>query len=200
MMLGNISEMTGAWDYSTLPANVHLGEGCYLERKDSFARFYSTQKPGLALGNGVKVGTWTAFNVEPSGVIEVGDDSVLVGALFMCAESIKIGKRVILSYNVTIADCDFHPRDPELRKQDAVAHTPAGDRSKRLPLVSHPVVIEDDVWVGIGAIVLKGAHVGAGARIAAGAVVTADVPPGAWVAGSPAQIRPEGRLGGLFHD
>jgi acetyltransferase-like isoleucine patch superfamily enzyme len=48
------------------------------------------------------------------------------------------------------------------------------------------VVIEDDAWIGIGAIVLKGVRIGAGARVEAGAVVTRDVPSGATVAGNPA--------------
>jgi acetyltransferase-like isoleucine patch superfamily enzyme len=50
------------------------------------------------------------------------------------------------------------------------------------------VIIEDDVWLGIGSIVLKGVRIGAGARVAAGSVVTADVPAGAHVAGNPARI------------
>jgi acetyltransferase-like isoleucine patch superfamily enzyme len=102
-----------------------------------------------------------------------------------------VGKRVILSYNVTVADCDFHPRDPAQRKQDAIANAPEGDLSQRPALVSRPVVIEDDVWVGIGAIILKGVHVGAGARIAAGSVVTTNVPAGASVVGNPARVARE---------
>jgi acetyltransferase-like isoleucine patch superfamily enzyme len=120
--------------------------------------------------------------------LEVGDDSVLVGAVFMCAESIHIGRRVIISYNVTIADSDFHPHDPELRKQDAMANAPAGDRSRRPAVVARPVVIEDDAWIGIGAIILKGVRVGRGARVGAGAVVTRDVPAGASVVGNPARL------------
>jgi acetyltransferase-like isoleucine patch superfamily enzyme len=106
----------------------------------------------------------------------------------MCAESIRVGRRVVISYNTTIADSDFHPRDPESRKQDAVANAPLGNREGRPALVCRPVVIEDDVWIGIGAIVLKGVHVGAGARIGAGAVVTKDVPARAVLRGNPAQI------------
>jgi len=184
----DLSEFTGTWDYTVLPANVRIGEGCFLQRKESFARFRSQRDPGLTLGRGVSVYTWTAFSVEPSGVIEVGDDSVLVGVQLMCAESIRLGQRVFVSYNVMIADCDFHPRDPDLRKQDAIANAPHGDRSQRPPLVSHPVVIEDDVWIGIGAIVLKGVRIGQGARIAAGTVVTTTVPPGAMVAGNPGRV------------
>ena len=88
----DLSEFTGTWDYTVLPANVRIGEGCFLQRKESFARFRSQRDPGLTLGRGVSVYTWTAFSVEPSGVIEVGDDSVLVGVQFMCAESIRLGQ------------------------------------------------------------------------------------------------------------
>src|SRR5690349_15925726 len=107
-----LAEITGAWDYATLPANVRLGPDCFLERKASFARYRSTRETGLVLGARVRVHTWSEFNVEPGGAIEVGDDSVLVGAVFMCAERVTIGRGVVVSYNVTIADSDFHPRDP----------------------------------------------------------------------------------------
>ena len=185
-------DITGAWDHAALPKNVRVGADCFLERKESFKRFRSTREPGLVLGDRVKVYTWTEFNIEPAGAVEVGDDSVLVGAVFMCAESIRIGRRVIVSYNVTIADSDFHPRDPESRKRDAIANAPQGDRSQRPAVIARAVVIEDDVWIGIGAIILKGVRVGRGARVGAGAVVTSDVPPGATVAGNPARLVKEG--------
>ena len=179
--------ITGAWDYSTLPSNVRLGQECFLERRDSFKRYRSQRDVGLRLGDRVTVHTWTEFNIEPAGVLEVGDDSTLVGAVFMCAESIRIGRGVIVSYNVTIADSDFHPRDPEQRKLDAIANAPEGNRSHRPPVVARPVVIEDDVWIGIGAIILKGVRIGRGARVGAGAVVTSDVAAGTCVEGNPAR-------------
>jgi maltose O-acetyltransferase len=52
---------------------------------------------------------------------------------------------------------------------------------------SRPVRIDDDVWIGIGAVILKGVHIGKGARVEAGAVVTHDVAPGIVVEGNPAQ-------------
>ena len=181
-------EITGEWAYVALPKNIRVGAGCFLERRDSFKRFRSTREPGLVLGDRVKVYTWTEFNVEPTGMVEVGDDSTLVGVVFMCTDRVRIGRRVIVSYNVTIADSDFHPRDPDLRKVDAMANAPAGDKSLRPAVIAKPVVIEDDVWSGIGAIILKGVHVGRGTRIGAGAVVTKDVPAGASVAGNPARL------------
>lgn len=188
MTIQEVREITGEWDHATLPDNIRVGEGCYLERRESFKRFRSTRHPGLVLGRGVRAYTWTEFNVEPAGLLEIGDETVLVGAVFMCAEHICIGQRVIISYNATIADSDFHPRDPELRKQDAIFNSPQGDREHRPVLVTRPVVVEDDAWIGIGAILLKGVRIGKGARIGAGAVVTRDVPAGADVAGNPARL------------
>ena len=132
--------------------------------------------------------TWTAFSVEPEAVVTVGDGSTLVGAMFWCAERIDVGKRVIISYNVTIVDSDFHPRDPDLRRQDAIAVAPGGDPSQRPPLVTKPVIIEDEVHIGIGAIILKGVHIGPGARISAGSVVSSNMPAGAMAAGNPARV------------
>lgn len=49
-----------------------------------------------------------------------------------------------------------------------------------------PVVIEDEVWIGAGAIITPGVTVGRGAVVAAGAVVTSDVAPDTVVGGVPA--------------
>ena len=183
-----LAEITGAWAYENLPSNIRIGADCRLERKDSFARFRSERDPGLVLGDRVQVFTWTTFNVEPSGVVEIGDESVLVGPIFMCRERITVGRRVIISYNVMIADSDFHPIDPRLRIQDAVANSPFGDRGNRPDITSSPVEIGDDVRIGIGAIILKGVRIGKGAQIGAGSVVTVDIPAGASVAGNPAIV------------
>lgn len=186
--MNDFADITGSWDYRELPSNIHLGEGVWLERKHSFARFRSAQSPGLILGDRVRVYTWTTFNVDPSGRIEVGDDSVLVGPVFMCADQISIGKNVVISYHVTIADSDFHPLDPVERRRDAIANAPHGNREQRPVVTSSPVDIGDDVEVGIGAFILKGAVIGRGARIGAGAVVTGHVPAGGVASGNPAVV------------
>ena len=188
----DLREHTGAWDYSTLPGNVRVGDGCYLEDVGSFRRFRSRNDPGLVIGDRVRAYHGTAFTVEPGGYLEVGDDSTLVGAVFWCAGRITVGRRVVVSHHVMIADCDFHPRDPDLRGGDAEAIAPGGDPDRRPPLFTRPVAIGDDVQVGIGAIILKGVRIGAGARVLAGAVVTSDVPAGATIAGNPGRLVGQG--------
>jgi hypothetical protein len=184
----DLRTVTGEWDYAELPANVHLGRGCWIERPQSFERFRSTRMPGAVLGDGVIVYGWTVFNVEPTGMLTVGGGSVLVGGVFMCHQEIVVGRDVVVSYQVTIADSDFHPRDPAERRRDAEASAPFADPSARPEIESQPVRVGDGAWIGIGAIVLKGVEIGAGARIGAGAVVARDVPAGTTVEGNPARL------------
>ena len=188
MRVTDIWNVTEEWDLSQVPDNVRLGERVQIERRDPFRRYFTTQEPGLILGDDVVVYGWSEFSIEPSGVVEVGPRSVLVGASFMCAERITVGADVVISYYVTLADCDFHPLDPTLRRQDAIASSPGGEAfAERVPFETSPIVIEDGVRIGPGALVLKGVTVGAGAEIAPGAVVTRSVPPGFRVEGNPAQ-------------
>ena len=51
-----------------------------------------------------------------------------------------------------------------------------------------PIIVRDDVWIGMNAIVLSGVEIGQGAVIAAGAVVTSNIPPYAIAAGVPAKV------------
>jgi acetyltransferase-like isoleucine patch superfamily enzyme len=171
-----------------LPRNAEVGADCSLETHgNTFRRFFSEREPGLVIGPRTTVYTWTTFSVERDGYIEVGADCVLVGANFMCSERIVLGDRVVVSYNVAIADSDFHPHDREQRRLDSLANAPEAEDRTRPPIPSAPVVIEDDVQIGIGAMILKGVTIGAGARVEAGAVVTRSVPPGAVVEGNPAR-------------
>ena len=50
-----------------------------------------------------------------------------------------------------------------------------------------PIVIEDDVWIGFNATILKGVKIGKGAIIGASTIITKDVPPYAIMVGSPAR-------------
>lgn len=87
----------------------------------------------------------------------------------------EIGNYVLIARNVAIVGRDDHRFDfPAVTVWDS----PRGDQYK--------VVIEDDVWIGHGAIILSGITVGRGAIVSAGAVVTQDIPRYAVVGGNPA--------------
>jgi len=180
-------QLRGGWDRSLLPPNVRLGEGVLMDGLHSLRRFRSKRDPGLVVGAGVRIHTWTEFSVEPGGLVEIGEGSTLVGAVLMCAERITIGRDVIISYHVTIADADFHPHDAGERRADAIAIAPDAVATSRPAYVSRPVTIGDGVWIGVGAMVLKGVTIGAGARIGPGAVITRDVPAGTSWEGNPAR-------------
>lgn len=66
-----------------------------------------------------------------------------------------------------------------------LAHDASTKRALGVTAVA-PVVVDDDVFIGAGALLLPGVTVGAGAIVGAGAVVTRDVAPGTVVAGNPA--------------
>ena len=54
--------------------------------------------------------------------------------------------------------------------------------------ITKPVIIEDGVWLGVGATVLPGVRIGRGAVVGAHALVTKDVPPNVIVVGVPARV------------
>ena len=58
----------------------------------------------------------------------------------------------------------------------------------KVPENDQDIVIEDDVWIGSNAIILKGVTIGTGSVIAAGAVVTKSVPAYSIVGGNPAKV------------
>ena len=91
------------------------------------------------LGDRVKIYTWTIFNMSLQDNWRLVAIAFLLARLFMCADRITIGNRVIISYNATIADSDFHPMDAAERKRDAVAISPFGNKSNRPLIITQPV-------------------------------------------------------------
>jgi len=106
---------------------------------------------------------------EKQAFLSIGDyTSIGDRTQIQCRDTVTIGSNVLISWDVNILDHDFH--------------TSGGGAA-----VPRPIVIEDEVWIGVRAIILKGIRVGRGAIIGAGAVVTRDVPPFTFAGGNPAQ-------------
>jgi acetyltransferase-like isoleucine patch superfamily enzyme len=101
--------------------------------------------------------------------LTLGSGYINNNATIDCFESITIGHGVAISSGVTMRDSDNHSINGNT-------------------VVTAPVVIEDNVWIGLNATILKGVRIGKGAVVAAGAVVTKDVPEHTLVGGVPARI------------
>lgn len=122
------------------------------------------------------------------GKIVIGDWCFIGrGTRIWSGASIVIGSRVLISHNVNIFDNLTHPLDPRERHAHFRQIFLEG-HPRDIHLSDMPIVIEDDAWIGAGATILRGVHVGKGAIIGAGAVVTKDVPSMHVVAGNPARI------------
>ena len=111
-----------------------------------------------AAGAIIRVGARTHFNNN----VEV-----------FASGGVTIGSDCLIGDAVLIMDMDGHALAPELRHQSAGA--------------TDAVTIEDNVWIGSRAIILKGVTLGAGCVVGAGSVVTRSVPPRTVVAGNPAR-------------
>lgn len=103
------------------------------------------------------------------------------------AKSINIGRRVLISHNVSIHDSNDHPIDAKLRHAH-FKHILHYGHLESIYLNEKAVIIEDDAWICFGATILKGITIGRGSIISACSVVTKDVPPFVVVAGNPAKI------------
>ena len=177
----------GDWWTEPIPASVEFGEGFYCETAQIF-RFVRNKAPGMIkLGNHVSCYAGCSFSIGPNGRCRVGDFTLLNGALIMAEERIEIGSHCLVSWNVGIADSDFHPLEPAQRLVDAKALAPFyKDRPPRPKLHTAPVIIADNVWIGMNATILKGVTIGENSVVAAGSVVTKPVPANTVVAGNPA--------------
>jgi acetyltransferase-like isoleucine patch superfamily enzyme len=93
------------------------------------------------------------------------------GTIVAAAQSIVIGDDVLCGANVTITDTDWHGIRPD-------------DRRKAGP--SAPVVIENNVWLGLNVVLLKGVTIGENSIVSAGSVVNRSIPPNVIAGGMPA--------------
>lgn len=107
------------------------------------------------------------------GELVLGKGYINSGSQIRCANKIVIEDDATIARNVMILDSDFHSITYE-------------DENKSVQ--SKPIHIGKHVWIGTGAIILKGVHIGEGSIIAAGAVVTKDIPARCIAAGNPARV------------
>lgn len=142
-----------------------------------------------------KIRTWYLFKIRNKNIKYNGFVRVMKGTRFNPNYKYQIGHNVqfglgcmfdapaIFGNNILLAG-----KVSIIGKNDHTFAEPcktiwSGEREQ-----SHPVIIEDDVWIGHGTIIMSGVTIGMGAVVASGAVVTKDVPPCAVVGGNPAKV------------
>lgn len=147
----------------------------YIEKRLSI-KIFSYEGAKLKIHLKRKSGIQHDVIIQGIGELVIGENS-FVGSFSTIGVNSKvyIGNNVMIAQNVSIRDTDH--------KFDDLT----------IPMIQQginvePVIIEDDVWIGYGAVITKGVAIGKGSIIAANAVVTKNVPENAIVAGVPAKI------------
>ena len=180
-------EVDHRWRIDEMPANVEIGADVVLTGSKAFARFFGEHSGALRVGDR-SIMDGVRFGVGPSGKITIGSDCRFSDAVILAEEAVTIGDRVMLGWNTTVADADFHPVEPSARRLDAEAVSPLGDQRERPSTAPRPVTIGSDTWVGPNAVILKGVEIGEGCFIEPGSVVTDDIPARRRVLGNPAVV------------
>lgn len=157
--------------------HIRLGNGVYLDQ----GAYLHACTSGITVGDRTFVMHGAVLHVYnfrdlPHAFIHIGNDS-LIGELNVLRGQggITIGDRVYTAPLVQILAVNHVYDDPT---------RPIIDQG----ITAKGIAIEDDVWIGAGAIVTDGVRIGQGAVVAAGAVVTGDVPAHTVVGGVPARV------------
>lgn len=157
--------------------HIRLANGCYLDR----GSYLHACPHGIQIGENTIVMHGAVLHVYnfrglPNSGIQIGRES-LIGeySVIRGQGGVKIGDRVYTSPFTQILAVNHVFEDP---KQPFIHQG----------ITAEGIEIENDVWLGAGAIITDGVKVGRGAVVAAGAVVTRDVPPYTVVAGVPAKV------------
>lgn len=162
-------------------------------------RFYGMPVVGMVDGSRICLGDrvvlcsdsrFTALGVNhpvvlrtlhPGAEIVIGNDCGISGGSICAAVRVELGKECLLGANVTIVDTDFHAIKPTGRRFN----------NNLEEIGAAPVVIEDNVFIGTGTVILKGVCIGRNSVTGAASLVTKDVAPNAIVVGNPAKILEE---------
>jgi len=117
----------GHWVEGELPANVRVGSNSIITGDYAFKRFRSKHETALAIGADCTL-DGVHFAIGEEGKISIGNYCYLTNAVLLCELELRIGNYVVISWNTTLADTDFHPMSPAQRIADAVAFS-AGQRA-----------------------------------------------------------------------
>ena len=157
---------------------VSIGSGCHFVGKSHFVRL---QDGEISIGGNCTFNSTSTSNLsglfapciistaKKNAKIVIGDNCGFSGTRVRAGLSITIGNNVRCGANTYIADTDAHSDDYRAGK----------DR---------PIVIDDNVWLGMNVTILKGVHIGENSLIGANSVVTKDIPANVIAVGNPCKV------------
>jgi acetyltransferase-like isoleucine patch superfamily enzyme len=179
----------GDWFPGVLPDSVRFDEAAYIESSYSFFECAATERGAIDIGRAAGLYRNCVLIVGPQGRLRIGQYSCLNDTYIVCHNDIQIGANCLFSWGVMVTDAwvsgipDRHAWREQLTR--CATQPPRG----MLPsMTSHAVVIEDNVWIGFGSVVLPGTRLGRGAVVGCKSVVSGEIPPYAVVAGNPARV------------
>jgi acetyltransferase-like isoleucine patch superfamily enzyme len=175
-------DMSHDWLQRPLPDNIEVARDCFIQSAHIFGLFHSRLSPGLVMGRGSGIYSQSQLLVGETGRVEIGDYACLNSSTIQCEQSIRIGAHCLLAWGTVITDCE-----PELA---GPLRWPGPTAPGRFPVGANPrpVILEDNVWVGFGAVILPGVRIGRDSIIGSKTVIDSNVPPRSVVAGSPQRL------------
>lgn len=135
---------------------------------------------------------WRPFLLRLSGV-SIGESTAILSGIYITSGELSIGAEVFINTDCRLACggsiflgnyCQIGSRV----SFETISHQLEPVENGRRPSDPAPIIVEDNVWIGSGVILLPGVTIGKGSIVAAGAVVANDVEPFAVVGGVPAQV------------
>ncbi|MFE3890699.1 acyltransferase [Priestia sp. YIM B13446] len=109
--------------------------------------------------------------------ISIGNNVGISGATIYARRSITIGDNTLIGGNAKILDNDFHPIEVEARNADI-----------KEKIITKPIVIGKNCFIGCNALILKGTVLGDGCVVGAGAVVSGKFEENSVIVGNPARV------------
>jgi acetyltransferase-like isoleucine patch superfamily enzyme len=137
----------------------------------------------ISLGQNTTFGRGTVFYAPNK--ISIGDN-VYIGKYCSFETDIEVANDVLFGNNVGLIgkyDHDYSYIGKNIKDSPWIGEKEYKFKGKNLK-----VVVEKDVWIGYGAIILSGVRIGRGSIVAAGSVVLKDVAPYSIVGGNPAKL------------
>lgn len=143
-----------------------------------------TRKGNIKIGSNTTFGRGTVLWAPHQMTI---GNNVYIGKYCTLQADIQIGNNIEIANTVGLIgkyDHDYSKVGVSIKDAPWI-----GDKDYCFKGLNQKIIIDDDVWIGYGAVVFTGVHIGRGAIIAAGSIVTKDIPAYAIAAGNPAGIK-----------